>query len=186
MKTYECFFGFIKKLITYVMKYIKKYEKKQKNIKLFDCEDFNITLQSNDTISFNTRFLACSAVMGMAILVSSSELENKYSSNTDLRNVELREKDIYEVIRYLTLDSFKRQNIKQNKTGAIEYFLTKEDLNSIPETVYMTLTEKYYPILIDAVSKSHTFGDIIDYFTIIYNQLIPDLNMELSTSKYNL
>jgi hypothetical protein len=91
-------------------------------------------------------------------------------------------------IEYMDLNIMnRRENIRKYRSGEIGFFIdTDFNKSEIPIDVYMELTEKYFPMIIDAIAKSKTLGDIIDNFTIIYNKLIPDVNLFMNMNKYNL
>lgn len=167
------------------MKYIKNFEKQTPEVVLYKCDKFNIVINSNDSFTFNSHSRSCSGIMAMATLISE---KSKYLYDQKLRDVKLIEKDKIQEIKHMDLDEAgmnRRANIKKYKTGNIGYFL---DTNKsvIPSDVYMILTERYYPMIEKAIEKSETLGDIIDNFTLIYNDLIYDLKFELSANKYNL
>ena len=165
------------------MKYIKKFEKNIHDVILYKCDKFNIVIDEFDGLTFNSNVISCSGLMAISTLIAE---KSKYLSDIKLRNIKLRETDKIKEIKQLNLDEVSRRiNIRQYISGAIRFFLD-QNKSEMPRDVYMIMTEKYYPIIADAIEKSETIGDIIDKFTIIYNKLISDLELEMSANKYNL
>lgn len=167
------------------MKYIKKFESKLPELVLYKNNSFSIVISDNDSFTYYSTINACSAIMAMARLVAK---KSKYLEDEKLRNVKIRTKDKVKEIEYMDLNTMnRRENIRKYRSGEIGFFIdTDFNKSNIPIEVYMELTEKYYPIIIDAIASSNTLGDIIDKFTVIYNKLIPDVNLYMNMNKYNL
>lgn len=169
------------------MKYIKTYDKKIAipDIVLYKCDDFEIVIySSNGSFTYASRIRACSAIMGMAILISE---KSKYLSDQKLRDVIIPQTNKIKEIEYLDLDKIKLDNIKKYKTGPIKYFI-EQDIPKIdiPNEVFIELTLEYNQKIMIAVANSKTLGDIIDSFEIIYNDILIETELRIGTNKYNL
>lgn len=167
------------------MKYIKKYEK-AKDKTIYSSSDFNIMIQSNGAFSYNSKYISCPAIFGMAILISE---KSPFIYDPKLREIIIPKDKLEYELNNINLETpQKRKNIREYRSGVIKYFITMNivELKKIPEEVYMILTEKYYPIIYDAISESETLGDIIDNFKIIHKNLIKDLKYHLTVNKYNI
>jgi hypothetical protein len=172
------------------MKYIKSFEKvkSESDDSLFDCVKFRIIHSNNDSFSMqlkhgNLIMREFSAIPGMAELIRD---DAKEIINPNLRKIKIRPKDINEEIKALTLDEEKIKNIKQFRTGYMKHFLEETVRRSLTEDTYMDLVFKYYPIILDAIKKSKTLGDLIDNFLIIYPQLKHDTKEFSRLRKYNI
>lgn len=171
----------------------------EKDIVLYKNKDFRIAINSNNYFTYDSKRTSTSGIMQMADLISK---KSKYLNDQDLRNVKISQKYIDVEIEYLNLYSEKIKNIKRFHTSSLNKFLncfpSAYDENSIklmepingvlevPINAYMKLTFKYYPIIADAIKKSKNLGDIIDRFTIIYDDLCEDLPLYVEMSNYNL
>jgi len=172
------------------MKYIKTYEKvkSESNEFLFDCAKFRLIHSDNDSFSIllkhgNIIMREFGAIPGMAELIRDNAKE---ITDHNLRKIKIRPKDINEEIKSLTLDEEKIKNIKQFRTGYMKHFLEESVRKSLTVNTYMDLVFKYYPIIIDAIKKSKTLGDLIDNFLIIYPQLKQDTKNFSRLRKYNI
>ena len=129
------------------------------------------------------------AIISMADLVKDN---SKYLNDPELRNIELREKDIVETTTQLANSITKYlDNIKKYRSSDINHFLDTVKVKSfqenfIPEKVYMDLVIKYHPIIADAIYTSETLGDVIDNFKVIYKDINEELKFNTITNKYNL
>lgn len=171
----------------------------KKDILLYKNKDFRITINSNNHFTYNSKSISTSGIIQMADLISKN---SEYLNDQDLRNVKISQKHKDIDIEYLNLYNEKIKNIKRFHTSSLNKFLncfpSAYDENSIklmkpingileiPINAYMELTFKYYPIIADAIKKSENLGDIIDRFTIIYNDLCEDLPIYVNISNYNL
>lgn len=166
------------------MKYIKKYEKKRDKV-LFSSDDFRIVKQGeNDCLSYYSMFLAASAIIMMAELVYD---KSKHINDEKLRNIPIREIDIEKQLG--TFDNMERRIplLKEYKNGEINRFTNDDTLKSLPDDVYVDLCVEYYPIIIDAIKKSKTLGDVIDNFKPIVEEINEiDFEMLVNVSKYNM
>ena len=170
------------------MKYLKYFERRE--LVLYKNDDFRICYSSNDTFSYISKVKDSYAISAIPELIKSN---SKYLSDDGLRNIVLRDKDINAELEFLRLYPDKIKNIEKFHSGMLSGFLRGDRPMSmvvykdgISDNVYMNLTFKYYPLLEDVVKNSKTMGDIIDGFTIIYEQLMKDLPLEISKEKYNI
>jgi len=118
-----------------------------------------------------------------------------------------RECDIEEIIRELTIDPhnpegmIKLLDLEHSRNSYINNFFPDKEhkldrrngepasvksLESLSNDNYRLLVLKYYPKLIEAIKQSKTLGDIIDKFTIIYEEIKSDVEFYLTAIKYNL
>ena len=177
------------------MIYIKTFEaslsNRQRNKTLYKNADFSIDIASNNSFNFNSRMRSVGAIISMADLVKDN---SKYLNDPELRNIELREKDIVETTTQLANSITKYlDNIKKYRSSNINHFLNEFDsednltwTHNIPEKVYMDLVIKYHPIIADAIYTSETLGDVIDNFKVIYKDINEELKFNTITNKYNL
>ena len=169
-----------------------------KKIVLYKNDEFSININSNNYFTYDSNVVSSSGILYMMKLVSKN---SKYLNDEELRNIELREKDIDDDIYYLYLNDAKINNIRTHKTGVLNYFFDKKrddnkyEVNFIKPIngvykmnidLYMELTFMYNTKVINAIRKSKTLGDIIDNFKIIYNDFYEKLPMYVNMSTYNL
>jgi len=167
------------------MKYLKTYEKKKYDKTLFSCDYFRIVKQGeNDCLSYYSIYLAASAIIMMSELVYD---KSKHINDEKLRNIPIREKDIRNQLG--TFDDMERRIpfLKEYKNGEINRFTNIDTLKSLPDNVYADLCVEYYPIIINAIKKSKTLGDVIDNFKPIVKEINEiDFEMLVNVNKYNM
>lgn len=124
-----------------------------------------------------------SALFAMGELIKNN---SKYLLDNKLRNLEITNETKNDGL--LVLDNFRnsnRQNIENNRSGNLNYFLERKITDNMPINIYMDLVDSYYPKLIKIVKNVKTLGETIDQFKIFYNELIPDLELRLKNDRYN-
>jgi len=153
---------------------------------LYKNDDFIIYNNSNDCFSYHTEepYTEMSPIYAIGKLLRDKSI---HLSDPKLREIEIpakrKESDLGCLDNY---KNYNRINIINNQNGEINCFFDYDFIDDVPSKIYMKLVDKYYPILIDIIKKSNTLGDIIDYHTVVYQNITADIDFELSVSKYNL
>jgi len=166
------------------MKYLKTIEAwKHRDEILYKNEDFTISLNDKGNMTYFTNYLSCSPIYGM---IEQIRKKSKYLNDHKLRNIKLtyQEKEF----AMLSIDPFFSKNRLKFRTSIINNFIgdNKDEIERIPDNVYVYLNEIYFPIIDDIINKSETIGDIIDYFIVLYDEITEKLPLFLTTSKFNI
>lgn len=166
------------------MKYLKTFEKRGKDVVLYDNGKVNITLNKNNTMTYNSNYRSCSPVWGLAADIHE---KSRYIDDIKLRDIILTDEE-KEFSKYSFVIEYRNNRIKY-KSSVINNFINtinEKKISDIPDKVYEELDDKYLPILKKIITKSNTLGDIIDNFKIINEQINIELPFLIKTSKYNI
>lgn len=163
------------------MKYLKKYEEitqKHSNT-IYENEDFLIYLNFNNHIVYHSDipYTEASAIFYMASLIRD---KSKYLEDEKLRKLKISIEDKKDKLENLNNSmTIYKQNMINNRTSNLHYFLDRNQNDNIPENIYIELIDLYYPKFIEIIKKIETLGDVIDEFKIIYKDLLSDLDIKM-------
>lgn len=167
------------------MKHLKLFEKIVRTTTLYSCPDFTIEYNSNDVFCASTKNGSQrGAIPYMADLIRK---KSKFLDDTELREIVVRPRDIDSELDYLNLYPEKIKNIKTYRSGPMRNFWDDKTNKNLPIEVFMELTLKYTPKIVDAIRGVKTLGNVIDNFKIIYKHLEEEpIELYIAANKYNL
>ena len=169
------------------MKYIKYFELNtgRKFDELYSCKDFSILGFFDGIKTYRSETRVSYAIFELISLV---RIDSKYLNSKKLRKMPISQKEVIFYMNSLSLTPEKITNIEKYRSGAIGEFISnkREELDMIPGKVYMEITFKYYPILENAIDNSKTYGDLIDEYKKIKENILKDVEYTLAAYKYNL
>ena len=159
---------------------IKLFEAFKKRNIVYKGPDYVIEYNENFVFCLTTSNSTCDAIIGMADLI-----RMKKEDNPELREVPIRKDDITYQLEELDLGKAlfpgtqskygRYENIRNFRSGVMRHFWGYEYSKALPIDLFMEFTEKYYPIIADAIRDVKTLGDVIDKFKIIYTEIMSQL-----------
>ena len=172
------------------MKYIKTFElRKQKDTIIYENEDFKIYQNSTGLKVYESKYRECGAFFIIACLIRE---KSQYLNDENFRNIEINDNDVKECLNNLEMDPKilgyeKLPNTKKFRSSSINCFIgDKTFCEVLPENVYINIIFRYSPIIGKSIEKSKTFGELIDKFKVIREDIRENLPYEMSMNKYNL